>query len=76
MWARVHPLSGDESKDVGRLAAKQLYLVSIRYRNDINSDNFIVWMSRTGDITLNIRSFENRDERAQFLIMKCEEGVE
>ena len=75
VWAKVQPLRGQEMKDIGRLAAKQLYLVSIRYRADVTTDNFLVWASRQGDITLNIRSFQNRDERGQFLVMECESGV-
>jgi len=70
--ARVQPLRGQESRDVGRLAPKQLYLITIRHRTDLTTDNFIVWDTKT----LNIRSVQNRDERSQFLSMECEDGVE
>jgi len=70
--ARVQPLRGQEMKDIGRLAAKQLYLITIRHRTDVTTDNFIIWDGKT----LNIRSVQNRDERSQFLSMECEEGVE
>lgn len=76
VWAKVQPLRGNELKDIGRLAAKQMHLIIIRHRTDLTTDNFIVWESRTGDITLNIRSIQNRDERGQFLFMECEEGVQ
>jgi len=72
VWARVQPLRGQEMKDIGRLAAKQLYLVIIRYRTDVTTDNKIIWGSKT----LNIRSIQNRDERSGFLSMECEDGVE
>ena len=75
VWAKVQPLRGSEMKDIGRLANKQLYLVTIRHRTDLTTDNSIVWLSRTGNINLNIRSFQNRDERGQFLFMECEQGV-
>jgi len=72
VWARVQPLRGQELKDIGRLAAKQLYLVVIRHRTDLTTDNIIIWDNKT----LNIRSIQNRDERSQFLSMECEDGVE
>lgn len=72
VWAKVQPLRGQEAKDVGRLAPKQLYLITIRHRTDLTTDNLIVWDSKT----LNIRSVQNRDERSQFLSMECEDGVE
>lgn len=71
VWAKVQPLRGQEMKDIGRLAAKQLYLVIIRHRTDLTTDNFIVWDGKT----LNIRTIQNRDERSQFLSMECEDGV-
>ncbi len=71
VWAKVQPLAGKELKDIGRLAAKQLYLVVIRHRTDLTTDNIIIWDNKT----LNIRSVQNRDERSQFLSMECEEGV-
>ena len=72
VWARVQPLRGNELKDIGRLAGKQLYLVVIRHRTDLTTDNFITWDGKD----LNIRSIQNRDERNAFLSMECEEGVE
>lgn len=72
VWAKVQPVRGKELKDIGRLAAVQTYLITIRHRTDLTTDNFIIWDGKT----LNIRSLQNRDERSQFLSIECEDGVE
>jgi len=72
VWAQVKPVRGQEMKDIGRLASKELYLVTIRHRTDVTTDNSILW----GAKLMNIRSVQNRDERKAFLSMECEAGVE
>lgn len=71
VWAEVKPVRGSESKDGGRLAGLQTYLVTIRHRTGFDTSARLLWGSKY----LNIRTMENRDMRKEFWTMECEEGV-
>ena len=71
MWARVQPVRGGEAVEVGRLAALQMYLVTVRHRTDLNTGMRIVWGSKT----MNIRTITNRDEKRKFLTIEAQDGA-
>ena len=75
VWASVKPVRGNESDDAGRLASIQTYLVTIHYRADIDTANFITW----GAKELQVRAVTDRWEQnngtpTQFLTLECEYG--
>lgn len=71
LHAQVKPLSGREQIQAGGLVGTTVYTVSIRYRNDIETSDRIVWR----DKIMNIRSVLNPDMKKQETIMLCDEGV-
>lgn len=66
-WAKIQPVKGGETAEADKVEKQQTYLVTIRYRTDINTKMRINW----GGVILNIRSIENRDMKKRFIIMEC-----
>lgn len=75
VWASVMPIRGNESQDVGRLAAIQTYLVKIYHRTDVDTSNYITWGSKDMQIrSVSDRWMQNKETPGQFLTLECEYG--
>lgn len=71
VWAGVKSLRGREMVQAGRLEASTVYLITLRYRDDITEDMRILWKNKL----LNIRSIANPDQKQQWLEVTAEAGV-
>lgn len=70
-WAHVTPSKpGRERTDSERSAGIVDYLVVVRFRSDIQDDDFIVW----GNRTMNIRSIQNAGSRQAYLEINATVG--
>lgn len=71
VWAKVVPLSGNESLAYSKLNAIALYRFVFRYRSDLDETQKIVW---DGD-DYNIRFIPSRGSRPLFVEVIAERGV-
>lgn len=69
--AAIVPLTGGETVQAMRVQPVQAYLVRLRYRADITTDDRLLF----GQKILNIRSLRNIEQRSRWLECRCEEGV-
>jgi SPP1 family predicted phage head-tail adaptor len=70
VWAHVRPMSGRERERAGAVNAEARYLIVIRYRNDIDESDVVVWNGKR----FNIR-FAKERARVPFLELEAERGV-
>ena len=71
VWAKVQPVRGSEKFQEERTAAVSTYLITIRYRDDVNEGHFVRW--RGSDY--NIRNVKRTSGRELNLVLECERGV-
>jgi len=71
VWAKVKPLKGGEKLFAAQVEARQAYHVTIRYRDDVNTTQRLVWRGNV----MNIKAVANTDMHQRFLILECEAGV-
>lgn len=70
VWADVSTVSGRteiESKQIGEAITHR---VTLRYRADVTSENWLLWRGRR----FRIRKVRDLEERRRFLILDCEEA--
>lgn len=71
VWALVRPMSGGERSEAQKTEATAMYLVVVRYRDDIRDDDAIIWRGSE----LNIRLRKDRGPASMFLEIEAERGV-
>lgn len=71
VWASVVTLSGAEGVDEGGTVATGEQMITIRFRDDLNEKNRIVWRGEY----YNIRTIYRRGTRQHYLKIKAERGV-
>jgi SPP1 family predicted phage head-tail adaptor len=71
VWALVRPMSGRERAHAAREEANALYLVVIRYRDDVLDADRLAWRGRH----LNIRFRKDRGPRPLWLEFEAEMGA-
>jgi SPP1 family predicted phage head-tail adaptor len=71
IWAKVKPLSGNESQRFDKLNAEMSNTFVVRYRDDVREDDRILWH---GD-QYNIRSIAKAGSRELYTVMVAERGV-
>lgn len=69
VWAKVSPKSGVERLHADQLTPTITYVVTIRYRKDVDASMRLVYESRT----LRINSVIDQDEQHRFLVLACDE---
>jgi SPP1 family predicted phage head-tail adaptor len=71
IWAKVRPMSGNESERFDKLNATMTNTFVVRYRDDVREDDRIVW----GGDEYNIRAIEKAGSRELYTVMMAERGV-
>ena len=71
VWAHLAPSRGDERLQGLQLTGEVTHRVTIRYLSGVSVAMRVVYGSRY----LNIRAVLNHDERNEYLLLLCEEGV-
>lgn len=71
VWALVRPMTGRERSASQQTEAVAMYLVVMRYRDDLRDDDVLVWRG----YTFNIRFIKDRGPRAMYLEIEAERGV-
>lgn len=71
VYAKVKPITGDESQQTMRTEATRRYLVTIRYRSDFREEDRIEWRDRK----MNIRVIRDMGPRATWLEIEADLGV-
>ncbi len=71
VWAQVQPVRGSERFQEDRTTAVGMYLFTIRYRDDINEGDVILWRSEP----YNIRTVKRTSGRELRLVLEAERGV-
>ena len=69
VWADVSPVSGRTSIDSKSIGEEITHRVTMRYRSDVTSENWILYRARR----FRIRKVTDFEERRRFLILDCEE---
>lgn len=69
VWASITPLQGRELYQAQQVDAEVTHRVTIRYRENVNSDMRILYNNRE----LTIQSIINVDENNRFLELICQE---
>lgn len=77
--ASIRPVSGSEIEQAGQSVGVVVFMVEMRYREDVTTDTVLEWRSRRTPVRLNVKSVPadptNRRMRIQFLAVQEEEGV-
>lgn len=71
VWARVRPVVARESEQAGRLAGTTTYLVDMRRRTDLTTDDRLVWLTG-GSLALNIREVRVPGPRDVLMVVVAE----
>lgn len=71
LWAKVRPVKGRETEDMGRRATVETYLIVIRYGPSVTTLDRLVWSGKQ----LNIRAAQDRDGDRRWLTLECEAGL-
>jgi len=71
VWANVQSVRGREEERLGRLAAVETYLVTVRFAVNATVTDRITWRGKT----MNIRAAADREGTREFLTLECEAGV-
>lgn len=70
-WAHIRPRSANERLFADAVESTIEYLVVIRHRSDVTTDDTVIWRERP----LNIRAVHDRGPRAGYLELTAEAGV-
>lgn len=71
LWTKVRPMSGKEAERFDKLNAEFTNLFVVRFRDDIQEDDRIVW---DGD-EYNIRTIQKAGSRSLYLEIYADRGV-
>lgn len=71
VWAGVKAVRGSEVYREDRTAAIGSYLFTVRYRDDINEGDVVIWRSET----YNIRNVKRSSGRKLYSVIEAERGV-
>ncbi len=77
--AKITPVAGSEVEQAGQTVGIVVFMVEMRYREDVTTDTVLEWTSKTTPVRLNVKSVPadptNRRMRITFLAVNEEEGV-
>lgn len=71
IWAHIAPVRGQERLSGLQLAGSITHRITLRYLSGVTPAMRLVYGSRL----FNIRAVMNPDERKEYLVLLCEEGV-
>ena len=71
VWAKAQPVRGSEGFEEGRTNATQTYLFTVRYREDVNEADRILWRGEE----YNIRTVKRVSGRNINLVIEAERGA-
>jgi SPP1 family predicted phage head-tail adaptor len=69
-WANIRTMSGREREQSERVEGVSDYVVTVRYRSDLQPKDVIIW----GDRTMNIRFIRDAGARESFLEIEASAG--
>lgn len=73
-WAHAKPVAGTEAEQAGRKAGAITYVITTATRNDITTEDGLVWLTRSNR-ALNIREIRDAGARPLHIEIIAESGV-
>jgi SPP1 family predicted phage head-tail adaptor len=70
VWADVSPVSGRTEMDSKSLGERITHRVTMRYRADVTSENWILYRG----LRFRVRNIQDFEERRRFMILECEDA--
>lgn len=70
VWSKIRPMTGAERQDADRVESSANYAAVIRYRDDVDEGDILLWKGEP----FNIR-FVREVPRDRFLMLEIERGV-